>query len=49
MVHFFAILVVIMGLYLVQSYYLFGSYIDDYHTMAEAWTANFNMLLGDTG
>jgi len=49
MIHFFAIMVVIMGLYLVQSYYLFGSYIDDYSTLSEAWTANFNMLLGDTG
>jgi hypothetical protein len=44
----FIVLFMILGVYWIMSFYLFGSAIDAFSTLGDAWNANFNLLLGST-
>jgi len=48
LVHFFIVLFLILGIYTVMSYYLFGSAIDAFSDIVGAWNANYYLLLGST-
>ena len=49
LIHFFILLCVILGVYWVMSYYLFGAQIEAFSKLDMAFHANFELLLGSTG
>jgi len=48
LIHFGFVFILILGLYWIMSFYLFGSSKDDFHTLRKAWNANWDMMLGGT-
>ena len=48
LVHFFIVLTLILGVYWIMSYYLFGSSIDAFSSLGQAFNSNFYIMLGST-
>jgi len=47
LIHFMMIFILVVGIYTVQSYYLFGNAIEEFSTLPAAFNTCFNMLMGD--
>jgi len=48
LLHYFGVLGLVLFVFVVMSYYLFGSCVDSFRTFGMAFNANFDMLMGST-